>query len=90
MLVLTVSAKYSDSDYLIKWTMIQIMTSLMLFGYSLYFYLKSRSYTTLIISVIFLGEMVGVLMGYNLSTHFFPELMLGLMFLGVLTFMKKK
>ena len=90
MLVLTVSAKYSDSDYAIRWTLIQIMTSLMLFGYSLYFYLETKTYTTFIISVIFFGEILGTLMGYNLSTQFFPELMIGLMFLGVVTFMSKR
>ena len=79
----TILNKYFITDLDSQWLVAMLLLSsyLVLFSYSMW--RKNKSKINLIVFIIFSTEFIGVVCGYNVYTHYFPELIIALCFLGL-------
>lgn len=85
----TILNKYVIIDSSLQWFLSMLLLSIYLVIYSYSHWKRNKKIINLVVLIIFISEMLGVLMGFNLSTNFFPELIISLCVIGLITKLKK-
>ena len=88
-LVTTVLNTHFVTDYKTEWGIAMANLAAIPLLYSIVLFLTRRTIVNAIVIVIFAIELVGVLMGWNLSTNYYPYLVIVVIVLGINYYRKK-
>lgn len=89
MLLVTIFNKYLISDFPLQWRIIMITLAFCLVLFSVCRYFNTRSNPDLILVIYFSAELFATIKGWNLSTEYYTEFILLLLFTGIFYLIKR-
>ena len=89
VLLVTICNKFLISDFLLQWKIIMITLAFCLTIFSISRYFNTRTKPDLILVIYFFTELVATIKGWNLSTEYYTEFILLLLFIGTYYLIKQ-